>query len=381
MPKTYFIVFIAVVMSVYAAMHGFLYWRLSSGLSLTASQRHWLKLALIVGAVSFIAGEFLSRLVPALPLLFFGSVWLGVVSISLSMFLVEFFLSLAFPRQRRAFVLAALALVFVVSAISLLNAALGPVLRQVRVPLRGLDRDADGFTIVHLSDLHLGNLTSMRRLRRVVERVNALDPDLICVTGDTLDGDVCRDEKYCAALAGLRARHGVAAVTGNHEFYAGIDKFLELARRSRWRVLRNQSWIIEGRLAVVGLEEDTAARFRLPGPDLETALRDVPQGMPTVLLYHQPTHFAEAVRRGIDLQLSGHTHAGQIPPMDLLVWLVYKYPSGLHRLGSSFIYTSPGTGTWGPPMRFLSRSQIVQVVLAAGEAKNGGETNRMEEGT
>jgi predicted MPP superfamily phosphohydrolase len=183
------------------------------------------------------------------------------------------------------------------------------------------------------------------------------------VTGDALDGDISRDGIFAEILGSLRAKHGVAAVTGNHEFYAGIEKFLELARQCRWRVLRNQSWIIDDRIAIIGLEEDSAKRFKLPGPDLETALRNVPAAIPKVLLYHQPAKFALAVERGIDLQLSGHTHAGQIPPMDFLVWLIYKYPSGLYRLGQSHIYTSPGTGTWGPPMRFLSRSEIVKLEL------------------
>ena len=99
-------------------------------------------------------------------------------------------------------------------------------------------------------------------------------------------------------------------------------------------MLRNQSWIIDGRIAVIGLEEDSAKRFKLPGPDLEAALRNVPAAMPKVLLYHRPAGFAEAVRQGIDLQLSGHTHAGQIPPMDFLVWLIYKYPCGVVPLGA-----------------------------------------------
>jgi predicted MPP superfamily phosphohydrolase len=241
--------------------------------------------------------------------------------------------------------------------------AFGPVLRQVQVPMRGLPADLEGFTIVQLSDLHLGDLTSSKRLRRIVERVNALQPDLICVTGDALDGDISHDGVYGEILGSLRARHGVVAVTGNHEFYAGIEKFLKLAKFCHWRVLRNQSWIIEGKMAIIGLEEDSAERFKLPGPDLETALRDVPADLPKVLLYHQPTGFPEAVRRGIDLQLSGHTHAGQIPPMDLLVWLIYKYPAGFYRLGQSHIYTTSGTGTWGPPMRFLSRSEIVKLTL------------------
>jgi predicted MPP superfamily phosphohydrolase len=245
----------------------------------------------------------------------------------------------------------------------------------VKIPVRGLAPEMEGFSIVQLSDLHLGNLTSPGRLRRIVDRTNAVKPDLICVTGDTLDGDICRDEGYCGILGQLRARYGVVAVTGNHEFYAGVEKFMELARRSRWRVLRNQSWVIDGKIALAGLEEDSAERFQLPGPDLEAALRGVPPGIPKVLLYHRPVRFREAAALGIDLQLSGHTHAGQIPPMDLLVWLIYKYPAGLYRLGFSHIYTSPGTGTWGPPMRFLSRSEMTRLVLVAGDAGSAPAEN------
>ncbi len=298
MSKLYFVVFLAIVLSVYAAMHGFVYWRLASGLSLTGGQRLALKLLLVGAALTFIAGEFLSRLTPAYPLLFAGSLWLGVLAVSLAIFLLEMLFSLLFPQQRRMLVLAALAIIFIISAVSVLNVALGPVLRQVKIPVRNLAPGLEGFTIVQLSDLHLGNLTSARQLRRIVERVNALQADLVCVTGDTLDGDICRDEGYCKILASLQARHGVVAVTGNHEFYAGIDKFLELARRSNWRVLRNQSWIIDGKIAIIGLDEDSAVRFKLPGPDLDAALRDVPPGIPRILLYHRPAKFARPCSAG-----------------------------------------------------------------------------------
>ena len=367
MPKMYFAVFIVIVLTVYAGMHGFIYWRLASGLSLTPGQRTALKLLLLAGALTFLAGELLSRLTPMTPLLYVGSVWLGVIAIALAFFLLEAILSLLFPPQRRLLVLATLAVVFLVSAFSAVNVALGPVVRERRIPMTGLAPEMEGFTIVQLSDLHLGNLTSLKRLRRIVQQTNDLRPDLVCVTGDTLDGDICGEQRFCEVLAALRARFGVVAVTGNHEFYAGVDKFMELARRSGWRVLRNESWRIADRLAVVGLEEDTARRFNLPGPDLDTALRGLPPGLPLVLLYHRPTGFAAAARRGIGLQLSGHTHAGQIPPMDILVWLTYQYPAGLYRLGNSHIHTSPGTGTWGPPMRFLSRSQITKLVLVSAQ--------------
>ena len=174
MSKLYFAVFIVIVLSVYTAMHGFVYWRLASGLSLTSGQRLALKIFLVAGALTFIAAEFLSRLTSAYPLLYAGSLWLGVLAIALAVFMLELAGSLLFPQQRRLLVLAALAMVFIISAISVLNVALGPVLRQVKIPVRGLAADLQGFSIVQLSDLHLGNLTSARQLRRIVERVNAL---------------------------------------------------------------------------------------------------------------------------------------------------------------------------------------------------------------
>jgi hypothetical protein len=291
------------------------------------------------------------------------------MAIALTLFLIELPASLLLPGLRRQLVLGALALILLLSVFSLVNVALGPVLREKRIAVRGLPAALNGFTIVQLSDLHLGNLSSQEGMRRVVERVNALNPDLVCITGDTIDGDVCREEGYCATLRSIRARHGVVAITGNHEFYAGVDKFMELARRSGWRVLRNESWVIEPGLAVIGLDDDTARGFGLPGPDLDAALSSLPAGA-KVLLYHQPLNFASAVKKGISLQLSGHTHAGQIPPMDALVYLTYKYPAGLYRLEGSTIHTSTGTGTWGPPMRFLSRSEITRLVLVA--ASPGG---------
>ncbi len=367
MPKLQFIVFLAVVLCVYAAMHVFVYWRVATGLSVAPGQRLALKWGLAAAALLFFAGEVLSRLHWTRAVLCIGSIWLGILSIALAVFLLETVLSLLLPQGRRIAVLAGLALVLLAGVFSLVNAALGPAVLEKAVALRNLPPELDGFAIVHLSDLHAGNLTSMTKLRRIVAKTNALEPDLICVTGDTLDGEVGRDGKYCAVLGGLRARHGVVAVTGNHEFYAGIDKFEELARCSHWRLLRNQSWVAGG-LAIAGLEDETAARMQRPGPDLDRALAGLPPGLPIVLLYHQPKLFAEAARRGVVLQLSGHTHAGQLPPMDLIVYLTYRYPAGLYRLGEAFIHTSPGTSTWGPPMRFLSRSQIVKIILKT--AKN-----------
>ncbi|HSQ36205.1 MAG TPA: metallophosphoesterase [Candidatus Binatia bacterium] len=363
MPKLYFVIFIVIVLSIYGAMHWFIYQRIASGLVFSPGQRLALKLFLLAGGLSFFVAEFVSRQKPIHWLRVIGSVWLGIVAIALAVLVLEALLALLLPGSRRLLVLTALAVIFMISAVSIFNGQRDPEVRRRDVPVRNLPSELSGMTIVHLSDLHLGNLISVGRLGRIVARVNELDPDLICITGDILDGDVCRSEEYCALLLGLKAKHGVVVVTGNHEFYAGIDLFLELARKSNWRVLRNETWSLNNMLDIVGLDDDAGKSFKFPGPDLPAALRSATANVPKVLLYHRPGGFARAVRLGIDLQLSGHTHAGQIPPMDFLVWLTYKYPAGLYRLGNSYINTSAGTGTWGPPMRFLSRSEIVALTL------------------
>jgi predicted MPP superfamily phosphohydrolase len=363
MPKLYFILFIVIALSVYGGMHWFVYQRIASGLVLSVGQRLALKILMLAGALSFVLAEFLNRLKPLYPLLFVGSIWLGIMAIALAFFLLEVLLSLLFPGSRNFFVISALVVISLVSGFSIFNASRYPQVREIKIPFHNLPAELAGFTIAQLSDLHLGNLTSLKRLRWIVNRVNNLHPDLICVSGDVLDGDISQGEDYYRLLRELKAKHGVVAVTGNHEFYAGIDLFLELARKSNWRVLRNQTWSLDGKLDIVGLDDDAGESFKFSGPDLSGALRSAVPNVPKILLYHRPSGFPEAVRRGIELQLSGHTHAGQIPPMDFLVWLIYKYPAGLYRLGQSHIYTSSGTGTWGPPMRFLSRSEIVKLVL------------------
>jgi predicted MPP superfamily phosphohydrolase len=363
MPKLYFVIFIIIALSVYAGMHWFVFQRIAYGLGLGSGPRLALKLFMLAGALSFILAEVLSRREPLYTMRFAGSVWLGIVAIALAFFLLEALASLLFPGSRHNLVLAALVVIFMVSGFSIFNVQRDPLVREIRVPVRNLTAGLAGFTIVHLSDLHLGNLTSFERLRWIVDRVNSLAPDLICITGDVLDNDICRGEEYCRLLLELKARHGVVAVTGNHEFYAGLGLFTELARKSNRRVLRNQNWTLDNKLVIIGLDDDAGKGFKFSGPDLAAALRSAAADIPKILLYHRPEGFAKAVWQGIDLQLSGHTHAGQIPPMDLLVWLIYKYPSGLYRLGQSHICTSAGTGTWGPPMRFLSRSEIVKLTL------------------
>jgi predicted MPP superfamily phosphohydrolase len=164
-------------------------------------------------------------------------------------------------------------------------------------------------------------------------------------------------------LKRLDAAHGVLAITGNHEFYAGLDIFKEMAKQSNIKILRNKTITIADTLQIIGLDDDAGKQFGIKGPGLDALIKTCDQNKPIILLFHRPLRFDEAAAKGVDLQLSGHTHAGQIPPADIMVWLIYKYPWGLYKKGDAYIYTSSGTGLWGPPMRFLSRNEIVYITL------------------
>ena len=139
--------------------------------------------------------------------------------------------------------------------------------------------------------------------------------------------------------------------------------FIEIAKNSNITVLRNEKITIADAFELAGIDDKTGRRFSEVGSDLNSALKNVDFTKPVILLSHQPDIFDEAAKLGVDLQLSGHTHAGQIPPMDLIVMLAFKYPYGLYRKNGSYLYTTSGTGIWGPPMRLFSRCEIVKIVL------------------
>ncbi|HMK73098.1 MAG TPA: metallophosphoesterase [Myxococcaceae bacterium] len=242
-------------------------------------------------------------------------------------------------------------------------------LRRVRVPLPRLGEGLDGLRIVQISDLHIGERKDVHFLRRVVERVNALVPDVVAITGDLVDGPVRALRDEVAPLAELRARYGVYYVTGNHEYYWGGPEWEAEVDRLGLTVLRNTHRVISrggSELALGGVPDLQGARFHPEHacrPDL--AFAGAPAGAPRVLLAHQPSAARTAAEAGVDLQLSGHTHGGQIFPFHLLVWLSQPVLSGLKRLFGIWVYTHRGTGTWGPKMRLLAAPEIAEITLTA----------------
>lgn len=241
-----------------------------------------------------------------------------------------------------------------------------PDVKTVEVHLHGLDESFDGYRIVQLTDLHIGQLLKRPWLEAVVEKVNRLDADLIVLTGDMIEGDVRKLANEVVPYAWLSAKDGVLAVNGNHEHYHGALNWVNQFETMGIDMLQNRHRVIQrghSKLVVAGLSDRAALRFGQQGPDVKSALSDVPKA-PVILLLHQPKGI-EAIT-GVDLQLSGHTHGGLIAIIKPLVALFNGgYVNGLYRVnGRTQVYVSPGTGLWtGMSCRVGVASEITQIVL------------------
>ena len=264
-----------------------------------------------------------------------------------------------------------------IAAYSARNAMQEPRVREVPVRLERLPRALDGFTIAQITDLHVGPMIGRKDVKRVVEITNGLKPDLIAITGDLVDGSVESLRYATEELARLKARYGVVFVTGNHEYYSGVDDWLEELERYGIRPLRNTRISVGDKgpggasFDLAGIDDHQAGRFgNEHGLDLDAALAGRDPDRSLILLAHQPRTklVAAGVQRGVELQISGHTHGGQIFPFTLLAKTAFPYLNGLyaHREdggGTGQVYVSPGTGYWGPPMRLGTRAEVAQVVL------------------
>lgn len=267
-----------------------------------------------------------------------------------------------------------------VTLIGFLNARRTASVVRVDVPIRDLPASLEGFTIAQLSDIHVGSTIRRGYIQRIVDAVNRLGADMVAITGDLVDGTVSELREHVAPLAGLRARHGTFVVTGNHEYYAGAHAWIDELRRLGLRVLLNEHVVLQTRnvkgaqtdeevldsaLVVAGVTDYTAAHFHADhASDPRGALDDAPPLVRTrLLLAHQPRSAPAAAEAGYQLQLSGHTHGGQFFPWNLFVPLQQPFTAGLHRLRDMWVYTSRGTGYWGPPKRFGAPSEITLLRL------------------
>ncbi|MEU1041760.1 metallophosphoesterase, partial [Streptomyces sp. NPDC005907] len=242
----------------------------------------------------------------------------------------------------------------------------GPAVKRVTVPLARLPRAAHGFRIAVVSDIHLGPVLGRDFCARVVDTINATQPDLIAVVGDLVDGSVKDLGPAAAPLARLRARHGAYFVTGNHEYFSGAEEWVREVRELGLHPLENARTELAG-FDLAGVN-DVQGESEGQGPDFGKALGDRDPARACVLLAHQPVQIHEAVEHGVDLQLSGHTHGGQLWPGNLVAELANPTVAGLERYGDTQLYVSRGAGAWGPPVRVGAPSDITVVELASKRA-------------
>jgi len=244
---------------------------------------------------------------------------------------------------------------------------------KVTIQTKKLPEGVKEIVIAQISDLHLGVLVREKRLKKVAGILKEIEPDILFSTGDLVDANVDTIGELAEVFRGVNPRFGKYAVTGNHEFFAGIEKSVMFTRDAGFVLLRNECRNLDSLINIVGLDDPMAKRFKSrTGEDISGLLSRCDPALFTILLCHQPKKFREsAPLLPIDLQLSGHTHKGQLFPFNLVTHFFFPMQGGFFEVDGRKLYASRGTGTWGPPLRFLSPPEIVLIRLENVDAKSG----------
>ncbi len=361
------------ILPLIGALHAYIGWRLLPPLEL--GMAGW---AVAIGGLAISTGlvplGLLARFVVSRPVVADRLAWLGGMAMGLfSSVLVLTVLrdiSRLFadsPALAEPTAIGVLALAALFTLVGFINARRVARVVEIDVPLANLPIGLEGFTIVQLSDIHVGPTIKQDYVQAIVDRVNALDADLIAITGDIVDGEVEHLRPHTAPLGKLRSRHGSYWVTGNHEYYSGAGAWMREFERIGLRGLYNRHVVIEhsgARFVLAGVTDYSAGAFDpAQASDPSAALAGSPPDLVRILLAHQPRSATAAEAAGFDLQLSGHTHGGQFWPWNHFVPMQQPFTAGLNRLGRLTVYTSRGTGYWGPPKRFGAPSEITVLRL------------------
>ena len=393
MPLSRLIPFLIVVLTIAFGGHALIAWRVAAPFS--DEWRRIIRIAVMANAVLVVLAGIGGRTLPDGPLAsafaFLGFTCMGLFALTFAGTLVaeaiRFVVNLtdfgvgligssrpseAINPERRALLSKALSLGVLggaagTSAAALVGAQRDIAVKPVEIAIAGLPDALVGLKIVQITDIHIGPTIKGAFLSSVVEKVNALNPDLIALTGDLVDGSVAELSKHTEVLSTLKARHGTFFVTGNHEYYSGALSWIAEVERLGLKVLLNEHLLLDhdgGRLLLAGVTDYTAGRIL---PEHESSPLIAAEGAPEadlrLLLAHQPASAYEASEAGFDLQLSGHTHGGQFFPGTALIHLAHPISKGLGKIGRTQVYVSCGTGYCGPPFRLGAPAEITEITL------------------
>ncbi len=381
-------IFLLVFALLVGAFHFYLWHRMLRAPGLHRRAQTWGARVLLALGIALPASMFLVRFLPRAAgtwISFIMYTWMGIAALLVSVLLLSEpvrasvhgfakLLSRPIDEARRKFLSRTIAgsagvLTFGLAGSGAANALGEVAVRKVPVALRRLPAELTGLRIVQLTDVHVGPTIGRAWLAEIVGRVNALDPHVVVITGDLVDGSVEALREHVAPLADLRAKYGVYFVTGNHEYYSGVEAWTEELTRIGLRVLRNERVSIgEGAASfdLAGVDDWTGGQHAQGhGPDMTKAMAGRDPSRELILLAHQPRQIFEAAAHGVGLQISGHTHGGQVFPVTMLVRLQQPFVAGLDKLEDTQIYVSRGTGYWGPPMRVGAPAEITLLELSA----------------
>lgn len=375
-----FALFFLVVISIYLSINYYLYHHGLNALEKWPAVIPYFRLLFLILSIAFIAGRILERIYPShfsTSMTFIGSFWLGaMLYFFIAVFLtdlvriVDLLVTILPPKHSSGYIqVKALAFIVTLSVTAALLIygtfnAINPVTRYLKLEIDKPYKN-ELVRIVAVSDIHLGTLIGKKMADALVSMVNAQNPDLVLLAGDVVDEDIqpVIDRNAANGFKNLKATLGVYAITGNHEYIGGADKAVKYLETCNLRFLRDEIIEIEG-IQIAGREDRDMERFAgKKRKSTEKLLSGADSEKPLILLDHQPFSLNDAARLGVDLQISGHTHDGQLWPFNYLTSAIFELSYGYKEIGNSHFYVSCGYGTWGPPARIGNRPEIVVIDL------------------
>jgi len=377
-----FLIFFSIVLTIYGLLSFFIFQRGSQALVAMPGIKPWYTSLFVFLTLSYVVARFLERVYMGHLsdiLTWIGAFWLGAFLYLLFILLFIDLVRLAdwivpfLPRhdvvlwplfKLRVFFVVLSALVIIIAG-SWYNAR-HPVTREVNLKIAKSAGGRKQLRIAAMSDIHLGTIIGKTRLKELVARINALHPDVILLAGDVVDedlGPVIRDN-LGEELRNLKAPLGVYAITGNHEYIGGVEAAVKYLDDHGVYVLRDTAVVLDGHILLAGREDRDISRFSgKKRKEIKELLQGSTTSMPLILMDHQPFNLEKAVEAGLDFQLSGHTHHGQMWPLNYLTHAIYQVSSGYQKIGNTHFYVSNGVGTWGPPLRSGNRPEILDITI------------------
>lgn len=389
MKTTQFLIFLSIVLVVYGAVNFYIFIRGMHAIPPGSAWRTWFSMIFWVLASAFILARVLERTYPCMLtgiITWVGSFWLGFM---LFFFLVVVLIDLArifdsflhffppvfythLPSVKVITLLTVLGLSVLFVTVGFINARI-PRIKELNITISKPNATPAELTIVMASDIHLGTIIASRKVNRLVEKINEMDPDLVLLAGDIVDEDLAPviNNNLGESLSRIKSPLGVYGITGNHEYIGGVGPAVEYLENHRIRMLRDTAVFVDNYFYLVGRDDRDKPRFTgKPRKDLEEIMLTVDTGFPVILMDHQPFDLARHARMGIDLQLSGHTHHGQLWPFNYITDAIYEISWGYKQIGTTHFYVSSGYGTWGPPLRLGNRPEIVKIKLRMNRMTN-----------